>query len=54
MKETVDAEGWCTKAVVIEGGEMAKLIRPKSLEKNGYSQFCNEMYTICSRRQFLY
>ena len=21
---------------------------------NGYSPFCNEMYTICSRRQFLY
>jgi len=23
-------------------------------EKNGYSQLCNKMYTICSRRQFLY
>jgi len=24
IKETVDAEGWCTKAVETEGGSMAK------------------------------
>jgi len=44
-----------TKAVLIEGGEMAKYIRPTQLEKkNGYSQVCNEMYTICSLPQFVY
>jgi len=37
---------------------MAKSIRPIELEKqrllNGYSPFRNEMYVLCSRRQFLY
>jgi len=33
IKETVDAEGWCTNAVVIEGGSMAKSIRPTQLER---------------------
>jgi len=29
-------EGGKPKAVIIEGGEMDKLIRPTKLEKNGY------------------
>ena len=34
---------------------MAKLIRPKQFrKKKRYSQFCNEMHTICSRRTFLF
>jgi len=35
--------------VIIEGGYMAKSIRPKQLEKkNSYSPFCNEMVNVCS------
>jgi len=34
LKKSVDAEGGRTFAVIIEGGSMAKLIRPKQLENN--------------------
>jgi len=44
-------EGRQPMAVIIEGGYMAKQIRPTHLEKyNGYSYFYNEMVDVCSAR----
>jgi len=34
-------------AVMIEGGQMPEQIRPKQLEKNGYSPFCSEIVNVC-------